>query len=109
MDFHWSEGDDFFPHVSYFPSTGSGITDNFELPQNAQVYDYFLQYFDDELLDRIVTETNRYSQQKTQASSCQSHERKWCSLIVNELEIFLALTILMSHTHKAVLCEYWII
>lgn len=106
FDFHWSNGDDFFPQVSVFPVTGRGITADFGLPQNAQECDYFLQYFDDELLHHIATETNQFHEQFAETLP-QSHEREWHNVTANEMKVFFALTMLMPHSHKSVLYDYW--
>lgn len=107
-EFQWRLVDNFVPDQLDFHGTGGeGITENYRLRDNPEECDFFLPYFDDDLLDMIVTESNRYYQQKQTATRPSSHKKQWRDITHNELLAFLAITMLMPHCQKHVLVEYW--
>ena len=90
--FQWSSEGNFVPQLPEFDrSHGVGITHEYRLPEQPEECDYFLQYLDNDLLDHIVMETNRYQAQENAAAS-SSHEKKWCDITREELLVFFAIT-----------------
>lgn len=71
-----------------------------------QFYDAFI---DNNLIDMIVLETNRYAEQCIQGSVLRRHSRskKWVSTSRDELNSFLALIILQGIVKKPTVEQYW--
>jgi len=71
------------------------------LPASAKAIDFFLQMFDLELAERIVSETNHY------ATTRENQNTEWKTLTVPEFQSFLGTIMLMGlHTLPA-LENYW--
>lgn len=62
--------------------------------------DFFEQFVDDDLVGHIVTETNRYAEQKKRG-------KMWYPVTSEEIRVFLGLTILQSVIKKPELRQYW--
>ena len=62
--------------------------------------DYFMAFLDNELLDLIVADTNRYHAvcAETYDVLPGSHEKEWVNTTRDELLTFIALTLLMPHS-----------
>lgn len=84
-----------FPFVS-----SQGCT--FTLPEENDVLSYFQLFFDNSLINLIVTETNRFAQQKLGSSSTT-----WSPVTVEEMNIFLAIHILQGIIKKPEERMYW--
>lgn len=69
----------------------------------------FEAYFDDELLDVIVVETNRYASQLLNSSKLGQHSRfrKWYALTREELRVSLSLLLLQGIVQKPNERMYW--
>ncbi|XP_050710367.1 piggyBac transposable element-derived protein 4-like [Eriocheir sinensis] len=103
----WSEGSDFVPLPLAFQGSPVGITDAFKLPETPAECDYFLAYFDNDLVDLIVRETNRYFHQ-TIEDKTEEERKAWKDVTREELLTFIAITLLMPHSRKSVLDDYWL-
>ncbi|GBL99486.1 hypothetical protein AVEN_142415-1 [Araneus ventricosus] len=55
---------------------------NFKIDNISNVLDSFYKYFDDELIDTITTETNRYAAERDR----RLHSKSWCSTSQNEIK-----------------------
>ncbi|KAL9977680.1 hypothetical protein ACROYT_G015112 [Oculina patagonica] len=95
----WSNGlhsirvDDFTSRV--------GIT--FEKGNKAREKDVFKKFFNDEILDVIVTETNRYDPQKLEGEALD----KWQDVTLNEIKAFLGVCIVMGVNHLPSTADCW--
>lgn len=72
--------------------------------------DFFRAFFDDGILADILDETNKYVQwlkDKTQVISPRSWFAFWEDVGVDDILIFLALTLLMPLSKKHLLRDYW--
>lgn len=73
--------------------------------------DFLKLFFDDEILDLIVKETNLYQKQNDigmkKKSNVRSHHKSWTDLDKRELMTFLSLTLLCGHVEKDKIAEYW--
>ena len=82
---------------------------NFVPDPDDSLLQYFNAIFDDELVDSIVTETNRYASQclgEASQSSANGRQR-WHPTNSNELRVFLAIIILQGIVKKPELELYW--
>jgi len=84
-------------------------------PQNEAQYEthhakLFKIFFDDELVELIVRETNTYATQKIQARSfipLRYRMRDWKPVTKDEMYVVLALFMLMGIIQKSTLCSYF--
>jgi hypothetical protein len=62
----------------------------------------FLLFFDDEMLEMIVAETNRYADQKIRSQSWKPRSRvnSWMPVDNNEIYVYLDLIMLMGTVQK---------
>jgi len=69
-----------------------------EFPEVQHDCDYFLEHLGNDLLDHIVTETNRYYAKCAETHDVLpgSHEKEWVNITRDELLTFIALTLLMA-------------
>jgi hypothetical protein len=100
----WIQGD-FSPSLYSFDSSKSGINRRLPYNQLQNPVDFFRIFFDQNLMETIVRQTNMYQSQNSQSSS--SHMASWVDVSVSELYVFLAMTILMSQVKKHKIREYW--
>ncbi|XP_060859580.1 uncharacterized protein LOC132936818 [Metopolophium dirhodum] len=79
---------------------------NFDLNEASPVIDYFEAFITNDLIGKIVFETNRYAQEQPIISE---HSRMvyWKDTSMEELYIFLGVTILMTRNKKLEMHEYW--
>lgn len=100
--FQWREfNDDFFPVMPDL-SVSPGITAEF--PPVQHNCDYFMAFLSDAFLDHIVSESNTFHDEETADDDDvphSSHEKEWKNITRNELLTFIAVTLLMSHSRKA--------
>jgi hypothetical protein len=94
----------FDPENLKFSDKASGISEEFEIGGNKPS-DYFRAFFDDELMQTIVDETNKYQQQN--AASNVGKTAAWYNTTVEELYVFFATTILMGLNQKNRIKDYW--
>ncbi|KAG8238673.1 hypothetical protein J437_LFUL018388 [Ladona fulva] len=71
--------------------------------------DYFLLFFNADLVAFIVNETNNYGEVNANSKdlSPKSRIQSWEKLTCNEFYVFLALCFLMPHVRKHSIPEYW--
>jgi len=76
-----------------------------QLPEHATPLDFFKLYFTDAVVNLLVVETNRFSQQYIVANVISSHSavNDWQPTDHNEMLSFLGLCILMSIVYKPIL------
>jgi hypothetical protein len=69
----------------------------------------FQDFFNNKLIDILVTETNRYAQQRLSAAVLLPHSRlhAWTDTNEDEMMEFLALILLMRVTQKPTYEVYW--
>ncbi|XP_040068000.1 piggyBac transposable element-derived protein 4-like [Ixodes scapularis] len=88
-----------------FPFVGSpGFKGHLEEGDGA--VEYFEQFFDEELVDLIVAETNRYATQFLRSHHA-SHIKTWRQINKKELMTFFALIILQGVIEKPDVKPYW--
>ena len=87
-------------HVDDFTSP-VGIT--FELGNEAREIDVFKMFFNDEILNVIVRETNRYAQQKLAGQALD----KWQDVTLVEIKAFLGLCVVMGVSLLPCTADYW--
>nr|XP_022900609.1 piggyBac transposable element-derived protein 4-like [Onthophagus taurus] len=93
----WGDSD-FVPTIFEFDPTNSGIR-NDSLSEKSIEFDYFASLFTEDIVEYIVTETNRYAN--------QNQAKDWKELSTQEFYVFIGLTMLMSRNKKTNLKEYW--
>uniref|UniRef100_A0A1Y1N5A9 PiggyBac transposable element-derived protein domain-containing protein n=1 Tax=Photinus pyralis TaxID=7054 RepID=A0A1Y1N5A9_PHOPY len=98
-DIHILWGDDeFIPKKHPFDNTSSGLKNEF-LTENSEEVDFFLNLLPEDIVSHIVQETNRYAS--------QNHTQNWKDIDLNDMYVFLALTMLMARNKKLAIKEYW--
>lgn len=97
--------DDEEPKVFDF-TANAGIKHN--IPAGANPLDYFKLFIDDEIVQQIVTETNKYAVHlKNNDNSANSRLKHWKDTNSKEITEFLSLLMLMGHMKKPTIEEYW--
>ena len=94
----------FDPKDLKFSDKASGISKEFEIGGNRQS-DYFRAFFDNELMQTIVDETNKYQRQN--AASNIGKTAAWYDTTMEELYVFFATAILMELNQKNRIKDYW--
>ena len=95
------------PQIPQFTAT-PGI--QVPMPYKPSAVDFMKLFFNDELFDLLVTQTNMYaSQYKMNTPDLPRHSQAnfWFDTTRNEMKKFLALTILMGIVKKPELSDYW--
>ena len=87
-------------HVDDFTSP-VGIT--IELGNEAREIDVFKMFFNDEILNVIVRETNRYARQKLAGQALD----KWQDVTLVELKAFLGVCVVMGVNPLPCTADYW--
>ena len=87
-------------HVDEFTSP-VGIT--FELGNEAREIDVFKMFFNDEVLNVIVRETNRYARQKLAGQALD----KWQDVTLVEIRAFLGVCVVMGVNPLPYTADYW--
>lgn len=82
---------------------------NILIPDNFCELDYFELIFSQDLLQHIVTETNRYANDYIASAdlAVNSRVKKWKDMTIEELNVFFALVILMGYTKRPTIQSYW--
>lgn len=75
------------------------------VPNSNNAIEYFLNYFDNNVVDIIVEETNRYYEQNPVGERQKMIE--WTNVSRNEIYTFLAITMLMGNVRKSQISDYW--
>ena len=110
FSFAWSNGDDFRPDQHAFRHEGRGLKEDFPCDDQARESDYFRVFLDDEILNLIADESNKYFHFKypERASFWPfSKTRKWEATTLEELIVFFALILLMPLCKKLNRQDYW--
>ncbi len=100
----WKSGR-FVPKSLYFNNEDAGIPSDLCLGKDP--LDYFELFFDQNIMEYIVEETNRYQQQNSSSSSKTSHQAKWYATNSEEMYTFIATTMLMGIVQKNKVRDYW--
>ncbi|CAH1979588.1 unnamed protein product [Acanthoscelides obtectus] len=102
--FSWSN-QPFEPIIHRYNPATSELKNTFD--PNSTPLMCFKQFFSEALLEHIVIETNRYADDTSQTAPSTSRQSKWKPTCRDELYVFLAVTILMVHTKKRKINDYW--
>jgi hypothetical protein len=105
--FQWHSGT-FNPVIHVFDESASGISTD-EIQDEPNALDIFRCFFSREFMQEIASETNKYYQfvtEKIPPSAC-SRLQKWRNTTIEELYVFLAVTMLMVRMKKLTILEYW--
>ena len=78
-----------------------GIT--FEIGNEARELDVFKKFFNDEILNVIVRETNRYARQKLAGEALD----KWQHVTLEEIKAFLGVSVVMGVNILPSISDYW--
>lgn len=82
---------------------------NFNFDDSKGKLQFYDAFIDNDLIDMIVLETNRYAEQCIQSSVFRRHSRskKWVPTSRDEMNSFLALIILQGIVKKPTVEQYW--
>nr|XP_053627819.1 piggyBac transposable element-derived protein 4-like isoform X2 [Cherax quadricarinatus] len=105
----WEECATFVPHPFSFDATGSGILPECPITNKSLELEYFQLYFDEPLMNLIVTQTNKYYRYVMDNTHVAESSRlhRWKDTTVAEMYIFLATVMLMPHIYKHSIAQYW--
>ncbi|KAK8372480.1 hypothetical protein O3P69_015020, partial [Scylla paramamosain] len=109
-DLVWYPGDNFIPDVHQFDRSHSGLTNAWPCGPESTEADFFRAFFDDDIIQLIVDETNRYNEwlrNVTDFISPHSRFNAWTDATMNDILVFLALTLLMPLIKKHDIRDYW--
>ncbi|KAK6301238.1 hypothetical protein J4Q44_G00293360 [Coregonus suidteri] len=96
----------FKPSERHFNDTLSGVQSTLPTPSEADCFKLFL---DEDLVESVVQETNRYShelKEKT-APGVKGKLSKWVNTTINEMYTFLVTVLLMGLVKKGCMRDYW--
>lgn len=109
--YSWAECDSFTPHEYIFDASQSGTAPQVRALDDGSdtLLPYFRLFFDDFLMNMIVTETNRYFEDRGGVPGCSPHstDKRWKDTTVSEMLVFFALVILMPLVKKTNIKNYW--
>lgn len=79
------------------------------LPDEATPLDYFSIFMNDEVIDIIVRETNKYAKQYIDSATLLPHSRvhKWYPTTAPEMKLFLGIALMMGLVRKPRIEFYW--
>ena len=77
------------------------------MKENATPLDYIELYLTDEIMELLVTETNRYAKQFIVGKEKNTYLHQWTNVTVNEMKQFIGILILMGIVHKPQIHMYW--
>jgi hypothetical protein len=101
---NWKKGN-FNPRLFTFDPSDCGLSSRIKNLTLETPLDFFELLFDRKLLGIIVKETNRFHANYSRAS--HSHSAPWIDTTIDEMYTFLATVMLMPHTKKNRICDYW--
>ena len=81
----------------------SPVGPNFEAFVNAKEIDYFCLLFGDDILIKIVDESNRFARQKL----ADKPEKRWVDITLPELKAYLGISIIMGINYNPRTAMYW--
>lgn len=97
---------DFTPLEFEFDDRNSGVIA--ELTENCSSLECFELFITNDLVRKIVTETNRYANQISATNlTPSSRMRNWKDTNNDEMYVFFSLCILMTRQKKLQIAEYW--
>lgn len=87
----------------------SGIKDKFFQMYNKKSLDYYQLFVNDDIIELIVQETNRYAHQKLNIGGHGPKARihRWVDTNMEEIKTFLAILVWMGLKRLPKLCSYW--
>ena len=99
---------DYVGRHKVFPFTGQRGVQK-DLPKDISPLEAFLLIVDDEVINHIVTETNRFAKQTLGAKPKKKYARisKWVPTDADEMKKFLGLTLWMGLVRLGALPDYW--
>lgn len=105
-EFSWVSGA-FHPKIHVFDESSSGALCN--LPQDATELSYFELFLDEDILQKVSTETNVYYKASVEAKPPSQHSRlqKWFETSAKELYVFIAVTLIMARNRHLTIQEHW--
>ncbi|XP_068250592.1 piggyBac transposable element-derived protein 4-like [Palaemon carinicauda] len=106
----WSLVNNFIPDIHPFDGNCAGIKNEWPCDGTARETECFLALFNEELVDLIVCEINKYYQLVMEKFSFtqNSQVQKWMDTDVHEIYVYLSLLLLMPlMKKKPVLQDYW--
>ena len=114
-NFAWSDKtQNYDPRQFDFDGQNAGITEDFPVTDEEQdkEMNYFLAFFDSEIMDFLAARTNMFYIWHTQRAANRptprrGHMANYHDTSVQELYVFFALMMLMPHIRKHVLKDYW--
>ncbi|XP_045586945.1 piggyBac transposable element-derived protein 4-like [Procambarus clarkii] len=90
--------DDVASAYALFPNNGDDMAD----------MEYFQAYFDNVFMRHLVTETNMYAHTLIDSGILPALRlTRWKATTIDEMYVFLALCMMMKHSEKAVVQDYW--
>lgn len=104
-DEEWTDTEE---EPTVFPFTGTKEINVNDLPPNPGPIDYFMLFFDKDILEKITKETNRRA--NTVFSSKirrSSREKKWSDISINEMRKFIGLCCLAGTVKFPLLAKQW--
>lgn len=113
FNFEWEDGESFDPEPLVFDSMEAGVQPEFPCTATSSVLQFFTAFFDQAVMQYLVQEINCYREISVRwlqplKDSEESKTRAWTDVTVEELYVWLALTMLMPHVKKHTLKDYWI-
>nr|XP_053642416.1 piggyBac transposable element-derived protein 4-like [Cherax quadricarinatus] len=108
-EWNWTQSI-FVPQPCDFDASGSGIQPECPITNESTELDYFQLYFDEPIMNLIVTQTNFYYQyvmNNTTEVGESSWLHRWKDTTVAEMYLFLATVMLMPHIYKNNIRNYW--
>lgn len=93
------------PRFQFLPSPGK----TFHVEDPGDPLQYFEVLLDDQLIDLMVTETNRYAAQFLSCNRLKPHSRfaSWVPVTTGEMRVFLSLLLLQGVIQKPEQTMYW--
>ena len=105
----WNE-DSFQPKIFSFDRSDGGITDACSITEDSLEYEYFLEFFDNEFMNMIVKETNKYQRYlvATLGEDCPKYIANFKEdVTVEEMFRYITIVMLMAHNKKHRIKDYW--
>ena len=99
----------FQPKTFHFDRSTAGITSECNITENSSECEYLFEFLDNPLIEMIVEETNRYQGYlvETLGDAVPKHIVKYSPVTFDEIMRFLCIMMLMVHTKKHCIAEYW--
>ena len=109
LQWTWASVNSVTPVLFDFSRQNSGISPSSGISEHSSELDIFSTYFDVEIMDHIVQETNKYYAFSRGPSILSPFSRllQWKDTNVAEMYVFLAVMMLMTFGKKFSLDEYW--